>query len=133
MQQIRDTLLVGGITFLLVLLILIARPFYTPVEVSEEAQALTSGDTTIEEAIASGVVTIEDEEATEQATEAEATEQATEAEATEQATEAEATEQATEAEATEQATEQAVQADPTATFAPLDLSEPSANDPTLSQ
>ena len=124
MQQIRDTLLVGGITFLLVLLILIARPFYTPVEVSEEAQALTSGDTTIEEAIASGVVTIEDEEATEQATEAEATEQATEAEATEQATEAEAT---------EQATEQAVQADPTATFAPLDLSEPSANDPTLSQ
>jgi hypothetical protein len=44
MQKYMDTIIVGALAFLVALLMLIFKPGYTPVEVTDEAQALTAGE-----------------------------------------------------------------------------------------
>jgi len=48
MQKYLDAIIVGVLTFLVALIMLIVKPGYTPVEVSDDAIALTAGEINFE-------------------------------------------------------------------------------------
>ncbi|MEO0560513.1 MAG: hypothetical protein AAF125_00265 [Chloroflexota bacterium] len=60
MPKNLDVIAVGVITFLVAVIYLAIRPGYTPVDVSDEALALTAGEITIEgEPVLDGEVELE--------------------------------------------------------------------------
>ncbi len=144
MRQYTDTLVVGVATFLFAMLVLAAKPFYTPVEVSDEARALSAGEISIEEPELGEV--IEEENLAGEVDDVEGDSETFEAEdqiadpddvpvdeAEDVANpENEATEEA-ETEATEEATEEAEATEETAADTSLDLDTSSDNDTTLSE
>jgi hypothetical protein len=48
MQKYMDTVLVGVVTLIVVVIVLIGKPFYTPVEVTDDALALVAGEITVD-------------------------------------------------------------------------------------
>jgi formate hydrogenlyase subunit 4 len=62
MQKYLDTILVGVLAFVVVVIFLAIRPGYTPVEVSEEAITLTEGEINIE---GEAIIELEPDETTE--------------------------------------------------------------------